>query len=249
MQSKISSPTESSAIFPGEVFAETADFDAGIRTLLPRYDEMLEAIASCLPPTTTRILELGCGTGELSIKLLQRCPKAQLVAVDYSPRMLNCAKAKVQAAGKAAQASWIETDFGAWANGDVAVETGKFDVCVSSLAIHHLEDAMKLKLFQRIYTSLNPNGSFWNGDPVLSESPAMSEIYNAVREKWATQQGTKLTEVLAKRGITNPQGHSSHDRLATLTNHLGMLTQAGFQTVAVPWKYYWLAVFGGFVGI
>lgn len=77
----------------------------------------------------------------------------------------------------------------------------------------------------------------------------MSEIYNAVREKWATQQGTELTEVLAKRGITNPQGHSSHDCLATLTNHLGMLTQTGFQTVAVPWKYYWLAVFGGFVGI
>jgi len=36
-------------IFPGEVFAQTADFDIGIRQLLPRYDKMLSAIGRCLP--------------------------------------------------------------------------------------------------------------------------------------------------------------------------------------------------------
>jgi len=247
MASNIST-TEPEAIFPGEVFAQTADFDAGIRALLPRYDEMLEAIAHCLPPTATRILELGCGTGEFSLKVLKRCPKAQLVALDYSPRMLTYAQAKIKAAGKASQVTWIEADFGDWANGDTAVENGEqFDACVSSLAIHHLEDAMKLKLFQRIYTSLNPNGSFWNADPVLPESPAMSEVYDAAREEWAAQQGTTLSEVRTKRGTSQPQGYSSHDRLVTLTTHLEMLTQAGFQPVAVPWKYYGLAVFGGFV--
>ncbi len=50
-------------LFPGEVFANTADFDTGIRQLLPRYDEMLEVISRCLPSTSRRILELGCGTG------------------------------------------------------------------------------------------------------------------------------------------------------------------------------------------
>lgn len=49
-------------LFPGEVFANTADFDTGIRQLLPRYDEMLEVITRCLPSTSRRILELGCGT-------------------------------------------------------------------------------------------------------------------------------------------------------------------------------------------
>ena len=37
----------------------------------------------------------------------------------------------------------------------------------------------------------------------------------------------------------------TQDQLATLDAHLQMLQTAGFTTVAVPWKYYGLAVFGG----
>lgn len=44
---------------------------------------------------------------------------------------------------------------------------------------------------------------------------------------------------------SSTQGYSSQDQLATITAHLQMLTQAGFPLVAVPWKYYGLAVFGG----
>ena len=99
-------------MFPGEVFANTADFDTGIRHLLPRYDEMLDAIALCLPPTTKTVLELGCGTGELSLKILKRCPDAQLVAVDYSPRMIQFAQNKIHAAGYADRWTGIEADFG-----------------------------------------------------------------------------------------------------------------------------------------
>lgn len=51
-------------MFPGEVFANTADFDTGIRQLLPRYDEMLDVLVRCIPSTAQSILELGCGTGE-----------------------------------------------------------------------------------------------------------------------------------------------------------------------------------------
>jgi trans-aconitate 2-methyltransferase len=79
-------------IYPGEVFANTADFDTSIRQLIPRYDEMLDAIAGCISPSAQRILDLGCGTGELSIRLLKRCPSARVVAVDYSPRMIEFAK-------------------------------------------------------------------------------------------------------------------------------------------------------------
>lgn len=235
-------------IFPGEVFANTADFDTSIRQLLPRYDEMLGAIALCLPPTTDRILELGCGTGELSLKLLNRCPNAQIVAVDYSPRMLQFAKAKIAAAGLASRWTGIEADFGSWANksDDVEIVT-EFNACVSSLAIHHLTDEMKLKLFQRICESLTPDGWFWNADPILPESPVLAEIYQAAREEWIAQQGTTLAEIRDRIGTSSTQGHSSHDQLATLSAHLQMLTASGFDLVAVPWKYYGLAVFGGLV--
>jgi tRNA (cmo5U34)-methyltransferase len=44
-------------LFSGEVFANTADFDTGIRQLLTTYDEMFEVITRCLTSTNRRILE------------------------------------------------------------------------------------------------------------------------------------------------------------------------------------------------
>ncbi|MBD2355875.1 class I SAM-dependent methyltransferase [Tolypothrix sp. FACHB-123] len=235
-------------LFPGEVFAKTADFDAGIRQLLPRYDEMLEVISRCVPLSCDRILELGCGTGELSLKILQRCPQAQVVALDYSPRMLEYAQNKIAAAGYANRWSGIEADFGDWANNPEKFGIGReFTACVSSLAIHHLQDEMKFQLFQQIAASLSSDGCFWNADPTLPESPLLVEVYQAAREEWAAQQGKTLAEVRAKVGTSSTQGYSSQDQLATLNAHLQMLTNAGFETVAVPWKYYGLAVFGGWL--
>jgi trans-aconitate 2-methyltransferase len=106
---------------------------------------------------------------------------------------------------------------------------------------------MKLKLFSRIRQSLNPGGVFWNADPVLPESPILLEVYKSIREDWAAKQGATLAEVRAKTGKSMPYGHSNPDQLATLDAHLQMLKTAGFEPVAVPWKYYGLAVFGGLV--
>ncbi|WP_445631631.1 class I SAM-dependent methyltransferase [Nostoc sp. DSM 114167] len=233
-------------VFPGEVFANTADFDTGIRQLLPRYDEMLEVITRCLPSTSRRILELGCGTGELSLNILHRFPDSQVIALDYSPRMLQFAQDKITAAGYQQRWTGIQADFGDWADNPENLDIGsEFDACVSSLAIHHLQDEMKLKLFERIAASLTQDGCFWNADPTLPESPALAEVYKAAREEWAVEQGINLTEIRAKRATSTTQGYSSQDQLASLETHFQMLSKAGFKTVAVPWKYYGLAVFGG----
>ncbi|WP_017651973.1 class I SAM-dependent methyltransferase [Fortiea contorta] len=237
-----------SQIFPSEVFAQTADFDSGIRQLLPRYDEMLEVITRCLPSTTGRILDLGCGTGELSLKLLNRYPQAQVIALDYSPRMLEFAQAKITNAGYEQRWRGIEADFGEWANYPEKFDFGReFDAAVSSLAIHHLEDEMKFKLFQQIADSLTHNGCFWNADPILPELPVLAEVYKTAREEWIDQQGIELAAVRAKVGTSDTQGYSSQDQLATLDTQVQMLAIAGFETVAVPWKYYGFAVFGGWV--
>ncbi|MFQ3679441.1 MAG: class I SAM-dependent methyltransferase [Pseudanabaenaceae cyanobacterium] len=212
------------AILPGEVFVETADFDEGIRRLLPDYETLLTAIARCVPPTCRRVVDLGCGTGELSLRILARLPEVQVAAVDYSPRMLARAREKIEAAGWGDRWQGYEADFGDWV-------LPSCDACVSSLAIHHLENEMKRVLFGRIAAALTLGGWFWNGDPVLPESPWLATVYAEARPP-----ESEVAAVRARMGVSVVHGHSGPDRLATVAEHLEMLRAAGFQTVAVPWK-------------
>ena len=73
------------------------------------------------------------------------------------------------------------------------------------------------------------------------------ERQKVAREEWSVQQGTNLTDIRAKLGTSSTQGYSSQNHLATLDAHLEMLTKSVFKIVTVPWKYYGLAVFGGWL--
>jgi tRNA (cmo5U34)-methyltransferase len=235
--------------YPGEVFSDTADFDSGIRALVPHYDEMLNAIVRAVPEDSKQILELGCGTGELTVKILQRFPTARVYAVDYSSRMLQFARHKMEHAGLAERVSWIEADFGNWAQSDLPSDLGTevpLDACISSLAIHHLRDELKGSLFKRIHDRLQPKGCFWNADPVLPEAEALASVYEEARTAWTAQQPIALEEIRAKMNRGTSHGHSSHDHLATLSMHLDLLTKAPFSAIDVVWKYYGFAVFGGY---
>ncbi len=240
--------SQSTTIYPGEVFADTKVFDTGIRQLIPHYDLMLDTLVACVPSNSRRVLDLGCGTGELSLKLLKHCPDAKVVAVDYSPRMIEMAKSKLKNSQLIERITFIQADFGAWANGELREEIGtNFSACVSSLAIHHLTDEMKHKLLTCIGNNLGEGGCFWNADPILQESPQLQEIYSNLREHWTTNQGTTIDKVRSFIGNSEPQGHSGQDRLATLETHLTMLSSAGFKTVTNPWRFFGLAIFGGWI--
>lgn len=236
----------SNTVFPGEVFVNLADFDSGIRQAIPGYEEMLESVALGVPTQCRRILDLGSGTGALSLQLLDRAPEAQIVGLDYSPRMLRFARAKIDATPHEERWTGVEADFGELAKGKTLPEVEeKFDACVSSFAIHHLDDEMKQQLFEWVAQHLVPGGYFWNADPMLAESDALAEKYKALREEWARQNGVDLETVRSKMGQSILEGCSGPDRLATLSQHLEMMTRAGFTSLSVPWKFYGYAVFGG----
>ena len=193
--------SQSVPIYPGEVFAAPKIFAVGIRQLLPHYEQMLDALTACVSPQSHRLLELGCGTGELSWRLLHHCPDAHLVALDYSPRMIEMARAKLTQAQLNHRVTFVQGDFGAWARGEITEQVGTdFDGCVSSLAIHHLTDGMKQQLFSWIRQNLNPGGCFWNADPILQESAQLEPIYQTLREQWTRDQGTTI-EMTTRIGI------------------------------------------------
>src|SRR5206468_2655808 len=57
-----------------------------------RFDAMLDVLEALLPPDFVA-LDLCCGPGSISQRLLQRFPQARTVAVDLDPLLLAIGKA------------------------------------------------------------------------------------------------------------------------------------------------------------
>ncbi|HET7573010.1 MAG TPA: class I SAM-dependent methyltransferase [Gaiellaceae bacterium] len=125
---------------------------------VPRYEELQEEAArASAAVAASRILELGVGTGETSLRVLARHPGARLVGIDASGEML--AEARRALPGAELAVGRLEEP----------LPSGPFDLAVSALAVHHLDGAGKRDLFARVRGVLRPGGRFVLADVVVPE--------------------------------------------------------------------------------
>jgi SAM-dependent methyltransferase len=94
-----------------------------------------------------RVLEIGCGTGQLTLPLLRA--GATVTAVELGRRLAKIAAAKFAGYGRAAKV--VVADFDEWAG-----PRGAFDVVVSATAFHWLDPDTRLA---RIAELLRPGGA------------------------------------------------------------------------------------------
>lgn len=215
--------------------AEAAQFDSIIRRLIPYYEQMLTALVDAIPlapETRFSVLDLGCGTGAVSLAILKRFPQARITLLDLSPKMLAIARERIPQTNLS---QVIESNFAEWNWPD------RYDVIASSLALHHLPtEAEKAVFHDRIYAGLQTGGTFVNADVVLAGSARMQDVY---LERWK-QYMTRTTPIAEVETEWLPR-YYAEDIPASLAFHLESLRQSGFQEVDVYWKYYNFAVFGG----
>lgn len=126
---------------------------------IPVYDEFQAAIAEAsVGLEVKRVLDLGAGTGETTLAILGRHPRAMITLLDKSPDMLAIAVERVPADRVAAALTRGLAD---------PLPAGPFDLVVSALAVHHLDDAGKRSFFLRVRAALRPGGLFVMGDIVV----------------------------------------------------------------------------------
>jgi len=100
------------------------------------------------------IIDVGCGTGTLTIALAKAATEATVIGLDIDDAMLVQAHAKVaEASGGPAlvQGSAVTLPW----------RTGSIDTVVASMMVHHLPTAQKEALFAEARRVLSPNGSFF----------------------------------------------------------------------------------------
>jgi ubiquinone/menaquinone biosynthesis C-methylase UbiE len=135
---------------------------AGSDRLLPIYDPFCRVfgaerlrerlIAAAEIRDGQRVLDLGCGTGELSLAIKRRHPEAIVIGADPDSKAL--ARARI----KAAQAG-LDVTFDEAFGGKLPYADGSFDRVVSSLVLHHLKRDEKLEALREMRRVLALDGA------------------------------------------------------------------------------------------
>jgi ubiquinone/menaquinone biosynthesis C-methylase UbiE len=133
---------------------------AGLHALLPVYDVISRLFGTPAMHDRLitqadlrdghRVLEIGCGTGNLTIKTKRACPGVDIVGSDPDPRALS------RAQRKARELSGIRFENG-YAQ-QLPYADGEFDRVLSALMLHHLDAEVKAGTAAEAWRVLRPGG-------------------------------------------------------------------------------------------
>ena len=212
--------------------------------LIPSRKDILSTIAQLATRVVAeqpRVLDLGCGYGDVTAEILNFKPYASVCMVDFSDEMVRMAGERFKSN---ANIKIIKHDLN---NGiPVSIVSEHFNVVVSCFAIHHVEFGNRVRLYTDIGKVLRKGSLFINGDRFKGDSPVIDQwefnnwiawMVQQIKEKLArdrTFDEVKQTQIESDRKLGDNPG--------TIWDMAKDLTQSGFQHVDCVWKYQNLAV-------
>ncbi|MBV9109894.1 MAG: class I SAM-dependent methyltransferase [Gemmatimonadetes bacterium] len=203
------------------------EYDSLIRRAVPRYAEMTERLVEYLPETASNVIELGCGTGNLSLKLAARFPDAAITFVDASEEMVALTRARVADAHPhvAERGRFLVARFEA-----LPEDAAGFDLATSAISLHHVVN--KAALFRTIRGRIAPGGTFRFADQMWGGTEANAALN---WERWldfCRQPGNCSEEEV----VSLVEHARLHDHYVPVAEHLRLLLDAGFTDVDCVWR-------------
>jgi len=185
---------------------------------IPHRTEGEATLLEFIPQTVQRILDVGSGDGRLLALLRIEHQDAEGIALDFSPTMIKIARERFSNDPKV---QVIEHNLN-----NPLPDLGKFDVIVSSFAIHHCSDERKRQLYFEIFDALSPGSVFCNLEHVASSTVELHSRF------------------IRSLGLNESEEDPSN-KLLDVETQLLWLRDIGFQNVDCYWKWLELALFGG----
>jgi tRNA (cmo5U34)-methyltransferase len=133
--------------------------------------ELICSAAAAVTPAAKRLLDVGCGAGNYSLKMLEKISGLDVTLVDLSRPMLDRAVQRVSTATKGK----VTSNQGDIREVDLA--DSSLDLIVAGAVLHHLRtDDQWRAVFSKFHRALSKGGSFWIWDMVEGELPAVQSI-------------------------------------------------------------------------
>src|SRR3989337_1666309 len=126
-------------------------YDPLMRWLMPEASFKGRLVEQAQIEPGHRVLDLGCGTGTLTILIKQLHPEAQVVGLDGDPKVLAIARAKAAKAG-------VEIALVRGMAFVLPFPDRSFDRVLSSLVLHHLNHDNKVRTLNEVFRLLQPGG-------------------------------------------------------------------------------------------
>jgi tRNA (cmo5U34)-methyltransferase len=234
---------------PGWDEADSRDFiDLG-RFFVPDREEQIAAVLDMIPePGEGLLVDLCCGDGLLSRALLERFPRARVLAMDLSPAMLEHARAALAAHGDRFATRPFDLADRSWRTFPEPVRA-----FVSSLAVHHLDGAGKRELFLDLAAALGAGGAVVIADLVKPATPAAQALAARAWDDAVRRRALELAGHLGPYEKFRDERWNYYadpepdplDQPSRLLDQLRWLEAAGLTGVDVTWMKAGHAVFGG----
>ncbi len=197
--------------------------------------ELLTSAVKAIQPDAKTILDLGCGAGNYTLKMLSKVPDLDCTLVDLSQNMLNKALERVSEV-TTGKMETIQGDIR-----DIALPNNHFDIILAGAVLHHLRDDSDWEsVFQKLYNSLTPGGCFLISDLLIQDNEELNQIVWKMYATYLQQLGgeeyqQKVFDYIEKE-----------DTPRSMTFQLDLMKKVGFSSVEILHKN---ACFGAFGGI
>jgi ubiquinone/menaquinone biosynthesis C-methylase UbiE len=166
-----------------------------------------------------RVLDVGCGTGTLLVKLKRQHGVAQVIGLDPDPKAL---RARIKAARAAVS---VQFDQG-FAN-ELPYERESFNRVLSSFMFHHLDKPEREKMLQEVLRVLKPGGSLHFVDFIVDD--ASHRFFDRLFRSHAQMKDNsdeRIRELMSHAGFKNPVKAREGNML------FGLLRTGFYQAVA-----------------
>lgn len=202
-------------------------YDSLIRRAVPRYAEMTDQLLAYLPGNANRVLELGCGTGNLSLRLAAKYPMAAITFVDAAPEMIELTRMRFR---DVQPSTSDRTTFVTARFEDLDLPPGGFDVITSCISLHHVRD--KASLYLALFAALRPGGTFRFADQLRGGTQAHHDLNWRLWLEFCRTPGN-CTEDEVQSLLDHA---AAHDHYTPLLEHFQLLEDAGFTGCDCVWR-------------